>query len=834
MIAILADAFIKATVLLLVAAATTVALRHSAAALRHLVWALGCGAVLALPLASPLLPNWRLGVWPRFDAPTAFRAHRVADAAIVNAPEESKVTHAAPPAVDRDEATPVVAASAARDVTPAHWRLSTGWTALVLPVWLSGVAAVLVLLAIGLARTAWLDRMTPAAQDDEWLLLMEKLSSELGITRSVRLLQAAGPTMPMTWGIRRPAILLPAEANEWPLERRRDVLLHELAHVKRHDFLTQLIARIACAVYWFHPLVWLAAARLRVERERACDDQVLRAGVKPSTYATHLLEIARGLRVARATSLASVAMARPTQLATRLLEVLDTRRRRDTLSVRSAVPAWIAAIAVVVPLAAVAPRVAEPVPPAPTSREPWIDTIPPLPSPVLIQRRAAKQALRPRSVVADTLRDCGTEGSRRSSHSNEGEDVVTVSTTTGHCIVNFDGNGKFTFNTDFTDITSVAAGGRVVIDVNYGAHDRRLTIRRGDGGLERVYKVDGDVRPFDDGARAWLSETLTFLMRRTGFMAQERSRWILEKRGVQGLLDETALLEGDYARRIYYQAAIESGKLDVAGYERVVDDAGSTIKSDYELAELLIAVAKAQPLTERMQAGFVNAAKSIGSDYERHRVLKAALSRPGLTAAAETTMLGAAADIHSDYELATLLIELNEARPIDDAVRPAFFNAANALSSDYEHGRVLSAVVSRTGTGPAMLADVLQSAQTIHSDYELTELLRSVGSAYVLDDTLRPLFFAAASTIASDYERARALTSVIEHGDVTRPVALAILESAKGISSDHDMAELLIALTRRARMDDTVSAAIRAEAETIGSQYDRGRVYEALVRVKVF
>src|SRR2546426_265992 len=533
MIAILADAFVKSTVLLLLAAGVTVLLRRSAASLRHLVWTLACGGVLALPLASALLPNWHLGGWPRLEVPVEFDAEQLAQQVPARDPTPAARV------VPMVEA-PSPAPAATVDAGPVRWRLTSDWTALVFPVWLSGVAAVLILLSVGIARIMWLGRVTRPVQDEAWLTLVDELSLELGLRRHVRLLQAKGPAMPMTWGMHRPAILLPAEAEDWTAERRRDVLLHELAHVKRHDFIIQLIARIACAVYWFHPLVWLAATRLREERERACDDHVLRAGATPSVYAAHLLEIARDLRAARATALATVAMARPAQLATRLLDVLDTRRRRDTLSARSAVPAWIAAIAVVVPLAAAAPRVAEPSSPAAS-----IDTIPRLPSP--------QPPPKPAVVVTDTLRGCGTEGSRRSSHTNDGDDVVTVSTTTGHCIVNFDGNGKFAFNDDFTDITTVAAGGRVLIEVDYGDHDRRLMIRRGDNGLERIYKVDGDVRPFDDDARAWLAETLTFLMRRTGFMAQERARWILEKRGVQALLDEAASRESDYGRRIYYQ-----------------------------------------------------------------------------------------------------------------------------------------------------------------------------------------------------------------------------------------------------------------------------------------
>jgi len=817
MIAILADAFVKATVLLLLAAIVTLCLRRSPASLRHLVWSLACGGVLALPLASALLPNWRVAGWPRLDVPVAFDAAPVTGARA----HTPRAPRAAPAPAAREPAATVPAATV--DAGPMRWRLSPDWTAFLFPVWLGGVAVVLVLLGIGIARIFWLDRVTEPMQDEGWLVMAEELSLELGVTRHVRLLQARGPAMPMTWGIRRPAILLPAEADAWTAERRRDVLLHELAHVKRHDFLIQLMARIACAVYWFHPLVWLAATRLREERERACDDQVLRAGATPSVYATHLLEIARGLRAARATSLASVAMARPAQLATRLLDVLDTRRSRDTLSPRSAVPAWIAAIAVVVPLAAAAPRVAERAP-----ERGAIDTLPRPFSPGVTGRRSMQPT---RLVASDTLRGCSGETRHSHTMTSIENDDVSISFTLGNCTVKLSSVGKFQFTGDFSDIAAVASGGQVVVEVDYGARDRRVTFRRGSGGtLERIYKVDGDVRPYDVDAKSWFAETITYMFRRTGYMAEERARWILDSRGIQGLMDELAELSGDYTRRVYYQAAVQSGKLDAAGYERIVTLAGQTISSDYELAELLIAVSTTQPLTERMQAGFITASKTIGSDYERHRVLTAALSRPGLTPAMEAGMLDAAAGISSDYELATLLIELNEARPIDEAVRPAFFTAANKLQSAYEHRRVLDAVVARQGTSPAMLADVLTSAKTINSDFELAELLTKVGGSYVLDDALRPAFFAAANTLNSDYEHGRALLAVVQHGELTAPLALAVLESAKTMSSDHELSELLVAVIGRVRMDDTIRGAIRADAQSISSQYDRGRVFEALER----
>ena len=109
---------------------------------------------------------------------------------------------------------------------------------------------------------------------------MQEARDRLRLRRPVRLLQSADNPMPLTWGWWRPVVLLPADAANWPSERRRIVLLHELAHAKRWDCLTQTVARMVCALYWINPLVWLAAQRMCVERERACDDLVLNSGCR--------------------------------------------------------------------------------------------------------------------------------------------------------------------------------------------------------------------------------------------------------------------------------------------------------------------------------------------------------------------------------------------------------------------------------------------------------------------------------------------------------------------------------------------------------------------------
>ena len=162
-----------------------------------------------------------------------------------------------------------------------------GGISLLLLIW----AAVLVVIAGSLGYAALVvrrivNRARPLDSED-WLTPLWEVSDRLALDEPPRLLRSEDAKMPFACGLFTPTIVLPAECDGWSLDRRRAVLLHELAHVRRHDLVGHTMGRLACAVYWFHPLVWTAAKQLRSESERACDDLALSCGARrritPST-----------------------------------------------------------------------------------------------------------------------------------------------------------------------------------------------------------------------------------------------------------------------------------------------------------------------------------------------------------------------------------------------------------------------------------------------------------------------------------------------------------------------------------------------------------------------
>jgi beta-lactamase regulating signal transducer with metallopeptidase domain len=335
---------VKACVVLAVAALVALTMKRTAAATRHLVWVLGlAGALAVLPWALAL-PRWRMPVLRAPERPEPAITSRLVSE---GQPPGAQAVMDMPMALNNALAVPLQTSTFPLNLTegtPVAWPLL---------VWAAGTFAVLAWGMTGWASTWWMGRKNERITDPSWVEAARAAAERLGTRRGVTLLRGRALDMPLTWGVLRPTLLLPQEADEWPAERRRAVLLHELAHVRRRDCLTHWLGLTTCAAYWFNPLVWWAASRLRAEREQACDDLVLEAGERPSDYAAQLVGVARSLRPARGLAPAAMAMARPSGLETRLLAILDAQRKRRGPARRLAVACLAGVLAVSAALAAV-------------------------------------------------------------------------------------------------------------------------------------------------------------------------------------------------------------------------------------------------------------------------------------------------------------------------------------------------------------------------------------------------------------------------------------------------------------------------------------------------
>jgi HEAT repeat protein/beta-lactamase regulating signal transducer with metallopeptidase domain len=354
------DIVVKASVVLTMAALVAAALRRASASTRHFVWTLGMVGALAAPLLSATHPKWEVPIVrvqaeqpsvAASEAPALQRGQTPSAAALGSDPGRA-ITHSG-------VETGRMGSDPGRSVTHSRQLAlaSVPWTTVLLMAWGAGALLILGRVLLGLIAVQWMARRTPQVTDAPWLPLANELTADLGLRR-VRFMRARTASMPMAWGVLRPSVLMPADADAWPSDRLRIVLLHELAHVKRRDCLTHLFAQIAFAAYWFNPLAWIAARNMRTERERACDDLVLAAGTRGSDYADQLLDIARVMRAGRFPAVlagASLAMAHRSQLEGRLMAILDpTIPRRALGRVRAGLVLATFAL-LVVPVAAVQP-----------------------------------------------------------------------------------------------------------------------------------------------------------------------------------------------------------------------------------------------------------------------------------------------------------------------------------------------------------------------------------------------------------------------------------------------------------------------------------------------
>jgi beta-lactamase regulating signal transducer with metallopeptidase domain len=638
------EAALKGTVVLAAAWALTRALRHASASIRHFIWTAGLAGVLIMPLLATLTPRLEIAlpVLAAGDAPGA-----VASASRVETPAASPSAIVAPSdaAAGMSVRTPVE--RSLRDRVPSRADLAR--TAPL--IWLFVVLVVFARIALGTARlSVWTRRAHPVL-DGRWLSLTRRLADRLQIERPVSLLRSGRACIPMTWGIVYPVVLLPNDSDDWSDDRRAIVLLHELAHVQRFDALTQFIAQFAVALFWFNPLVWLAARQMRSERERACDDVVLACGARASDYASDLLQIARGLAgSAGAPAVAALAMARRGEFEGRLLAILDPRTRRQGVSRARALGVSLAVIALSLPLAALTP--------------------------------------------AKTAR---------------------------------------------------ARGGVVPVPV---------------ATIAAPTPVSRDTATVVAGVTASRSEAPRSMSR----MAAEPAALTLPALPplpVAGVLPNTKVV----ATAPELNAPSVRVSPPPPDRETLIAVLRQALKmtSDYDKAELLVAVAKHYTPDDEVRTAYLDAVMSMHSSYDQSRTLLPLLMKDDLPASSVAQIVKVVSRMSSDNDKASVLARvMNDRVVLTSGVRDAIIAAAGTIRSDNDRSRTLVAVAKGGELANAQLINLLGTVKAMSSGYEKANVLVAVSARYPLTDkTVRGAFLDAAESISSGSDYRRVMTGLL-------------------------------------------------------------------------
>jgi beta-lactamase regulating signal transducer with metallopeptidase domain len=319
-----------------VAGATLGALRLTrtrSAAERSLIGHLGLVALVALPAASFLAPGWNpLPASVRTTAP-AFQL-------------------------------PAVATPAAASVTPAVNAVAAPATAWTLPtagdlaVWLYLLPLVVLFLTmvVAVVRLGAMHRRANVLVNPSWQAALAMAQRRMGFKHGTALLVSEELRSPVSWGVMRPIILLNEQAVG-AVGEAEAIIAHELAHVARLDWAKLLISRLACALFWFNPLVWKLARECHQLREEAADDAVLLSEVDGADYASLLVNAARHDNKALLIAAHGVAPGKDS-LKRRITRVLDADLARGPANNAWVALCLIALVAVAAPLAAFDPTVA--------------------------------------------------------------------------------------------------------------------------------------------------------------------------------------------------------------------------------------------------------------------------------------------------------------------------------------------------------------------------------------------------------------------------------------------------------------------------------------------
>jgi beta-lactamase regulating signal transducer with metallopeptidase domain len=857
------------------------ALRRSAADVRYVV------ATIALTLMVTLPTVTAVQAWRTATASVAQSA--VAEAAsplAAGVTAQRAVDALEAPAAAETPAPSLVESFSPLDRTIRRVRVEP-WIPALLFVWLCGVTVLTLRLASG---WMWVQRTkshsaVPAAHN--WQDMATRLSRRLHITRPIRLLESAVVEVPTVIGWLKPVVLFPTSALAGLTPHQMEAILaHELAHVRRHDYLVNLLQTLVETLLFYHPAVWWLSRRIRVERENCCDDLAVSLCGDPLTYASALadLEELRGAgrelvlaasggsllqRVRRLLGAPTHAGRAPGWLAGCIAILLMSGMAAGVVGngALSSGDRQTAAVAQQAQVASEAALVASAASPQSAS----VATSNPAGVPVE-RRKAAVQVgvadaaqaadVRPRvdavarvAVAADVTAGVdvavapgvsalatpvATSRVARLVATAEasGQDSVRVNRgrQRGNHSWSINGekfelsyDGEIEFTDDDTDIRSLSPGGYFKISDGGWFGGKGVDIRAdAAGAITRRFRVGIIEKPYEPEGRAWLAQMLPRFIRQSGIGAPARVARILKSKGPAGVLSEISLIEGGYGKRIYFTELFRTASLDAGTVRQAFAQASREVKSDYELASLLIA---SQHLIndEATRKAYFDASATIRSDYEMRRVLSAGLKAGPVPPAVLASVLSAATSIEGDYELASLLVQVATLQPLDGATRRPFFTALDTVGGAYEHGRVLQTLSARGDLSSELLVSMLQSGARMRSDYEQVQFLLKVAKAHTIDATLRGPFFAAVDAVKSPYEKGRVLQTVVKRAETPAETILAVLRSASTLSGSYERSQVLLAVAASHQISGPARDAYIEAAEKLG-EYEQGRALTALVK----
>ena len=343
----------KGLLLVLAAMAVVRLLSRRSAAGRYAVWAAAFAGLVLLPVCSLLLPSLE----PPRPGPVESMPHGRPMNVLVSARmglEERPMTSLR--MSGRGMAATMGMPPTVELPRYGAWRrLASAVAPWLLVVWLAGALAAISRVIADVRRVRRLARRAALLRRGPLYDLAADVAAELGVWQPVRIALSRELPVPVVCGLLRPIVILPAPARRWDADRRRVVLRHELAHVRRGDYAGHLLIELACAMHWPNPLAWMAARRARLEQEQACDDRVLALGTGPVEYAEHLLDIARAFARPMPHARGALAMAAAATLPGRMRAILDVGLDHRPAGRRTVLAVAGAALLVGMPTAALHP-----------------------------------------------------------------------------------------------------------------------------------------------------------------------------------------------------------------------------------------------------------------------------------------------------------------------------------------------------------------------------------------------------------------------------------------------------------------------------------------------